>query len=77
MDNLYDLSLELQKLTRNRNNIQKNYDRRKKLNLLDPPYERQLKEDLRKLDLEIAGLNRTIRAVESEQHRSKIINERK
>lgn len=77
MESLYDLNLELQKLKRTRDNIQKNYDRRKKLNLLDPPYERQLKEDLRKMDLDIAGLNRTIRSVESQQYRSKIINESK
>ncbi len=77
MDNLYDLNLELQKLTRTKDNIQKNYDRRKKLNLLDPPYERQLKEDIRKIEFDISALNRKIRSVESAQYRSKIINESK
>ncbi len=77
MQNLNELKLDVERLERMKNNVQKNYDRRKKLNLLDPPYERQLKEDIRKLESDISSLNRQMRSIESQQYRSKMINDSK
>lgn len=75
MDDLKELNLELARITRIRDNLKKNYDRRKKLNLIDAEYESSVKPELRKYDNDIAGLERQIRSRESENYRKKIIND--
>lgn len=77
MNNLEELKLNLTRLIRTRENIQKNYDRRKKLNLLQTHDERQIKEDIKKLDLEIASIQRQVRSIESQDYRSKLIKDSK
>lgn len=77
MDKLQEFNLDYVRLTRTRDNLKKNFDRRKKLNLLEDSDERQLKEDIRKLDLEISSIQRQIRSIESQNLRSKIIKDSK
>lgn len=77
MNKLDELKLDYIRLTRTRDNLQKNYDRRKRLNLIDAPDERQLKEDIRRLDLEISSIQRQVRSIESQNLRSKIIKDSK
>ncbi len=55
-------------------NLKKNYERRKKFNLIDDKYSSQILPDLQKAESEVAYLKRRIRALESEETRAKIIH---
>jgi hypothetical protein len=71
MDEIKELKYEYDNLKRVRDNLQKNYDRRKKLNLLDDDYERQANFELRKYDSDLATINRRIRSIESAELRKR------
>ncbi|MDD4250775.1 MAG: hypothetical protein PHX27_01125 [Candidatus ainarchaeum sp.] len=74
METISDLQLDSERKKRLKENLVKNYDRRKKLNILDPDYERQLLSDIKKLDSDLSYIERKIRSIQSEQVRKKLIN---
>ena len=75
MDDVNELKLEHDRLKRQKDNLEKNYERRKKLNLCDEEYEHDINIDLKQLNNDIGVLQRKIRSIESEQNRHKLINE--
>jgi len=75
MDDLAELHLEYDRLKRQKDNLEKNYGRRKKLNLCDETYEHDINFDLKQLNQDLGVLNRKIKSIESEQIRHKMINE--
>ena len=75
MDELKELQLEYDRLKRQRDNLEKNYERRKKLKLVDEEYEHDITIDLKQLNQDLGYLHRKIRAIESEQARHKLIND--
>ncbi len=77
MESISDLKYEYEKKQRVLDNLKKNYERRKKLNLAEPDYERQIKADIRTIESELSYLARKMRGIESEQTRKRIINESK
>jgi len=72
---LEDLRYEHKRASLQRDSLQKNYDRRKKLKLSDDTYERDILHDIAIMDDQLRELNKKIRSIESEQERSKIISE--
>jgi len=74
MEDIKELELEYGRLIRQKENLEKNYERRKRLNLCDEKYEHEINYDLRQLNQDIGFLQRKIRSIESEQNRHKIIN---
>jgi len=75
MEELVELRLEYDRLKRQRDNLEKNYERRKRLNLCDEKYEHEINIDLKQLNQDLGFLHRKIRSIESEQNRKKLINE--
>ncbi len=74
MTEIEDLQLDLERKKRVKENLEKNFERRKKLNLLEPDYERQIVSDIKNLESELSSIQRRIRTIESEQIRKKLIN---
>jgi len=72
---LEDLKYEYEKALRVKASLEKNYDRRKKLNLLDANEEDSLKDDLREVGRQIDDLRAKVRRLESQHTRAKIISE--
>ncbi|MBT4870474.1 MAG: hypothetical protein HON47_02790 [Candidatus Diapherotrites archaeon] len=75
MEELSELKLEYDRLKRQKDNLEKNYERRKKLKLCDEEYEHDINIDIKQLTHDLGILHRKIKAIESEQHRHKLINE--
>jgi len=73
MEDINELKLEHERLARQKDNLEKNYERRKRLNLCDEKYEHEINYDLQQLNQDIGFLHRRIKAIESEQNRHKII----
>jgi len=76
MEDLTELRMDYERQTRLLDNLKKNYERRKKLNLLEPDYERQIVRDIKKIESEISSIARQIRSVQSANTRSKFMNGR-
>jgi hypothetical protein len=74
MKEIVELNEELQRKKRMLDNLKKNYERRKRLNLLDGAYESEIKSEIKTIENEIAVIQRRIRSIESESIRSKYIN---
>jgi len=75
-EELTEAKYEYDKAVRLRDNLQKNYDRRKKLNLLDEDGERDLLNDLSKATENMNYLKRKMNSIESQMSRSKLIGSR-
>jgi len=73
MEELQELQLEYDRLKRQKENLEQNYARRKKLNLCDEEYEHDITIDIKQLDHDLGYLHRKIKAFESEATRKKII----
>jgi hypothetical protein len=69
-----ELRLELLRKEKMLESLKKNYERRKKLNILEPSYERQISSDIRKLENEVSTIQRQLRNIESEQIRKRNIS---
>jgi len=71
MSELKELQLEYERLKRQKENLEKNYERRKKFNLCNEEYEQEINIDLKQLNHDIGYLKRKIKSIESEQVRKK------
>jgi len=71
MSELKELQLEYERLKRQKENLEKNYERRKKFNLCNEEYEQEINIDLKQLNHDIGYLKRKIKSNESEQVRKK------
>jgi len=74
MEDIKELELEHERLKRQKENLEKNYERRKRLNLCDEKYEQEINYDLKQLNQDIGFLHRKIKTIESEQTRKKMIH---
>ncbi len=72
---LSDLKYEYDKAVRLRDNLQKNLDRKKKLNLADAGFEDDVKYEIQQVDEKISEMRSKIRRLESEATRAKVISE--
>ena len=72
---LEDLRYEYDKAVRIKASLEKNYERRKKLNLLDENEEESLKADIKDASIQIDDLRSKVRRLESQKMRSKVIAE--
>ena len=75
MGELEEFKLEYARLKRQKDSLEQNYERRKRLNLCDEEYDHDITIDLKQLNQEMGYLIRKIKAIESEQTRHKMINE--
>ena len=75
MSELSELKLQHDRLKRQRDSLEKNYERRKKLKLCDEEYDHEINVDLKQVNQDLGYLHRKIRAIESEEVRHKLINE--
>jgi len=69
---LDNVKYEHDKAQRLLDNLEKNYERRKKLNLLDEYTERELKDEIRVAKDNLAQMKRKYRSMESQNYRSSI-----
>ena len=76
-DEIAELKYQYDKAVRVRDNLQKNLERRKKLNLLDSFEEDSLLGDIAEAGRNAEDLRKRMRSLESEASRSKIISEKK
>lgn len=74
-EELEDLKYEYEKALRVKASLEKNYERRKKLNLLDRNEEESIKDDLADIAGQISDLKMKVRKLESQGMRSRIISE--
>ena len=72
---LEDLKYEYEKAMRVKASLEKNYERRKKLNLLDDAAEEELKDDIAAVGRQVEDLKRQVRSAESQKARSRVIAE--
>ena len=72
-ERLTGLKYEYEKALRVQKNIEQNYERKKKLNLLDNVEEAEFKQDIEKIKRNVAALNREMLSLESQQSRQKAI----
>ena len=72
---LEDLRYEYDKAVRIKASLEKNYERRKKLNLLDENEEESIKDDLKDVSIQIDNLRSKVRRLESQKMRSRVIAE--
>jgi polyhydroxyalkanoate synthesis regulator phasin len=72
---LEDLKYEYEKAMRVKSSLEKNYERRKKLNLLDDNSEYDLKKDIEQVTYQVEDLKKRVRALESQHTRSRVIAE--
>jgi len=70
-----ELKYEYEKALREKANLEKVLDRRKKLNLLGPSEEEELKGDIADIDSVIRDLRNRYRKRESEHARARIISD--
>ena len=68
------LKYELEKALRIQKNIEQNYERKKKLDLLENVEEAEFRSDLDKMKRDVASLNRQLASLESQKARKKAIN---
>jgi hypothetical protein len=68
-----DLRYEYDKALRIKENLEANYERRKKLRLIDDKYESEIKEDIDRATEEMVEARKKYRAAESLMARSKIV----
>jgi polyhydroxyalkanoate synthesis regulator phasin len=73
MNNVFELKLDFDRKNRVKENLEKNFERRKRLNLLEEDYERSIKKEIRELESELSILSRKIRSIESEKSRKKLL----
>jgi polyhydroxyalkanoate synthesis regulator phasin len=69
MGDISELKLDFDRKNRIKENLEKNFERRKRLNLLEEDYERGIKKEIRELESELSTLARKIRSIESEKSR--------
>jgi len=74
-ETLEDLRYEYEKAMRVKASLEKNYERRKKLNLLDDDAEYDLKKDIASVSFQVEDLKKKVRALESQKTRSRVISE--
>jgi len=72
---LEDIKYEYDKALRYRDNLQKNLDRRKKLNLVDEGYESDIKSEIAAATDNLAVMKAKLRKIESEVARSRVISD--
>ncbi|MFA6269283.1 MAG: hypothetical protein WCW13_04490 [archaeon] len=70
-----DLKYQYDKAVRIKESLQKNLDRRKKLNLLDSSTESDLVEEIGEATRQADDLKRRMRSLESQFSRSRVISE--
>ena len=70
------IKYELEKALRIQRNIEQNYNRKKKLNLLENVEEAEFKQDLDKMKRDVASLSRQLASLESQKARSNAINKK-
>ena len=75
MSEVEEMKYEYEKALREKVNLEKLLERRKKLNLLSPGEEDSLKGDIADIDNVIRGLRNKYRRTESEHQRAKIISD--
>jgi len=69
-----EIRYEIEKALRVQKNIEQNYERKRKLNLLDTVEEAEFKQDIEKIKRTIASFNRELLALESQRARRKAID---
>ena len=74
-EELEELKYEYEKALRVKASLEKNYERRKKLNLLDRDEEASIKDDLADVAEQISDLKMKVRKLESQGMRSRVISE--
>ncbi len=74
-ETLEDLKYEYEKAMRVKTSLEKNYERRKKLNLLDEDTEYSLKQEIAEIGSQLSALKGRVRALESQHNRSRVISE--
>ncbi|MDD3159657.1 MAG: hypothetical protein PHQ98_01685 [Candidatus ainarchaeum sp.] len=74
MDSLVELKLEIDRAERYKLNLEKNYERKQKLGLMDEYFQRTHQIDMREIIDKISRLKRKYRMIESEEIRRKNIN---
>jgi hypothetical protein len=72
---LDELKYQYDKALRVKESLQKNMDRRKKLNLLGNDEEASLKDDIEEATRQAEDLRRRMRSLESQYSRSRVISE--
>ena len=70
-----ELKYKYEKALRIKESLQKNMDRRKKLNLLDLDSENSLKDEIQEATRQADDLKRQMRSLESQYNRSRVISE--
>ncbi|HPM86078.1 MAG: hypothetical protein PHY04_01150 [Candidatus ainarchaeum sp.] len=75
MSDVEELKYEYEKALREKANLEKILERRRKLNLLGPGEEESLKDDIKDIDEVIRSLRGKYRSVESEHARARIISD--
>lgn len=70
-----EMKYQHEKAARVRDSLQKNLDRRKKLNLVDSIGEEQLKDEIAEAGRQADDFKRKMRSLESQMARSKVISE--
>ena len=73
MTELEDLKYEYEKAMRVKVNLEKNLERRKKLNLLDNVTEEELRGEIAEASRNLEDMRRRVRSMESEKTRSRVI----
>jgi putative IMPACT (imprinted ancient) family translation regulator len=76
MSEIEELKLEYTRQKRLLENLKRNYERRKNLDLVDSVYERQIVYEIKQHENEVSSLARQIRSIQSQEARSKLINEK-
>ncbi len=70
-----DLKYEYEKAVRLRDSLQKNLDRRKKLNLADSNYEDDIKAEIEEMNYRLSDMKAKLRKMQSEMARARVISE--
>jgi len=70
-----DLKYEYEKAVRLRDSLQKNLDRRKKLNLTDKDYEDGIKSEIEEMNYQLSDMRAKLRKMQSEMARARVISE--
>jgi len=73
-EQIEELNYELGRADRVYINLEKNFERKKKFDLLSDEEESDFKDDLRKLGNNVSSLKRQIASLESQKERQKAIN---
>jgi hypothetical protein len=73
MDELKEIKLEIEKLVRYKQNLEKNFERKEKLNLIDDQFKRTHLIEVNDLNDKLSRLKRKYRMIESQEIRKKNI----